>query len=344
MQRRHEPMSSAGRRGFTLVELLVVVAIIGTLVGLLLPAVQVAREAARRSTCGNNLRQIGMAFHNYHSARRAFPMGGARMAGRPASDYWAFGPSWCAQILPYGEQAKEFTSIQKLIRSDTSAFSYHVSDTSLQLPLPMFWCPSSDLDMIKPVNNANVMQNCYGGISGADNDPKDRLSSGKIRCCDNNSKSAILSAGGVLFPNASIVAEKITDGTSKTLLVAEFSGSFVDPVAGRVKWNVTGDNSIFMGPGIPGTPPTYQATDGSGTQDRVFNCNTVRYRINEGNTSLPGISRNQAGNMPINSNHGGGATVLLADGAVLFLDQSLDLDNVLKRLATRDDGLLIDAF
>lgn len=68
-------------------------------------------------------------------------------------------------------------------------------------------------------------------------------------------------------------------------------------------------NSIFMGTGIPGTPPSYQATDGSGTQDRVFNCNTVRYRINEGNTSLPGISANQAGNLPIHSNHGGGEPI-----------------------------------
>jgi hypothetical protein len=68
-------------------------------------------------------------------------------------------------------------------------------------------------------------------------------------------------------------------------------------------------NSIFMGTGIPGTPPSYPATDGSGTQDRVFNCNTVRYRINEGNTSLPEISANQAGNLPIHSNHGGGEPI-----------------------------------
>jgi hypothetical protein len=166
-----------------------------------------------------------------------------RAAGKVANDYWAFGPSWCVEILPYGEHAQAFTSIRKLTQGGTTAIDYHVADTSLQSQLPMFWCPSGDLDMFQLVRNANAMQSCYGGISGADNDPKVRISSGKIRYCDNNSKSAILSAGGVLFPNANIAAEKITDGTSKTLLVAECSGSFTDPVLGRVKWSVTGKDA-----------------------------------------------------------------------------------------------------
>jgi hypothetical protein len=160
-----------------------------------------------------------------------------------ANDYWAFGPSWCVEILPYGEHAQAFTGIRKLTQGGTTAIDYHVADTSLQSQLPMFWCPSGDLDMFQLVRNANAMQSCYGGISGVDNDPRGRILSGKIRCCDNNSKSAILSAGGVLFPNANIAAEKITDGTSKTLLVAELSGSFTDPVLGRVKWSVTGKDA-----------------------------------------------------------------------------------------------------
>ena len=73
MQRRHEAMRSERRRGFTLVELLVVIAIIGALVGLLLPAVQAAREASRQSTCSNNLKQLGIGLQNYHDARREFP-------------------------------------------------------------------------------------------------------------------------------------------------------------------------------------------------------------------------------------------------------------------------------
>ncbi|HUP82046.1 MAG TPA: DUF1559 domain-containing protein, partial [Pirellula sp.] len=92
--------SHRGRRGFTLVELLVVIAIIGILVGLLLPAVQAAREAARRMQCGNNVKNLGLAFHNYESATKKIPPGGFhnRDGIGAASSSTSWGPSWCVMV------------------------------------------------------------------------------------------------------------------------------------------------------------------------------------------------------------------------------------------------------
>src|SRR5205809_315149 len=102
------------RRGFTLIELLVVIAIIGVLIALLLPAVQAAREAARRSQCVNNLKQIGLAMHNYHSANDSLPPAGEAFSNEYPQFGWATGPQNFAlkvRILPYMEQTNAFNSV-----------------------------------------------------------------------------------------------------------------------------------------------------------------------------------------------------------------------------------------
>src|ERR1041384_5348025 len=98
---------SRHRHAFTLVELLVVIAIIGILVALLLPAVQAAREAARRMQCSNNLKQYGLALHNYHDVYKSFPIGG--IGGWAADHYYKL--SWQARVIPFIEQAGIFSSI-----------------------------------------------------------------------------------------------------------------------------------------------------------------------------------------------------------------------------------------
>ena len=117
---------SARLRGFTLIELLVVIAIIAVLIALLLPAVQSAREAARRIQCTNNLKQIGLAFANYESANQIFPLGGMVLVSGPTTAGWGGevsnnGVSWVALILPYLEQNTVFNAINFSNRSRAAA-------------------------------------------------------------------------------------------------------------------------------------------------------------------------------------------------------------------------------
>jgi len=129
-------------RGFTLVELLVVIAIIGILVGLLLPAVQAAREAARRMSCSNNLKQIGLAFHNYADVHKSYPSGYfAKIPNNKTSSERSLW-SWGAFLLPYVEQASLYDALQP----GTILLETHLATaqglTLLQTPISVYRCPS----------------------------------------------------------------------------------------------------------------------------------------------------------------------------------------------------------
>src|SRR4051812_34115675 len=140
-------MSRFSRKGFTLVELLVVIAIIGVLVSLLLPAIQAAREAARRSQCMNNLRQIGLALHTYHDTFRLFPPsyltvpGGGGAMGPPDPENGDAGPGWTAHmlLLPQIEQANLYNSF------DLNSPSWSPKNSPPgQQTVPTYLCPSAN--------------------------------------------------------------------------------------------------------------------------------------------------------------------------------------------------------
>jgi len=145
--RRETPASR--RRAFTLIELLVVIAIIAVLIALLLPAVQQAREAARRSQCKNNLKQLGLALHNYHDVHLTFPLGGH------THYFW---PGWRVAILPYIDQAPLFNQLTLSQPTTNAGFASKRNDTNslggyggnfavlAGLALPIYKCPSSALD------------------------------------------------------------------------------------------------------------------------------------------------------------------------------------------------------
>src|SRR5262245_40457242 len=122
---------SQNRFGFTLVELLVVIAIIGVLIGLLLPAVQKVREAATRLKCKNNLKQIGLALHNYESTQKRFPACGIYPQAATANDNW----SVHAHILPYIEQANLYQQVDFTLAAN-------VQDTVTRQRIPIYVCPS----------------------------------------------------------------------------------------------------------------------------------------------------------------------------------------------------------
>jgi len=145
MNGSREKVRTQGSRGFTLIELLVVIAIIAVLIALLLPAVQSAREAARRSQCVNNLEQIGLALHNYESTHNAFPLGGNNGPGGPTTNdnrYWG---GWSAQtmLLPYMEQKQIYDAINFNFLGRSDGFGENSNATGTMTRINSYLCPSS---------------------------------------------------------------------------------------------------------------------------------------------------------------------------------------------------------
>lgn len=189
-------------RGFTLVELLVVIAIIGILVALLLPAVQAAREAARRVQCSNNLRQMGIALHNYHDTRRSFPSGMS----------WPNRMFWSGQLLPYIEQ----TSLHGMVDL-TSPWNVPPNSIALATYASVFRCPSSTtpqhLDAAGITNRVPSDYNaCTSGLIARESGP--------------NPLAGRDDADGLFFVNSGLGMRDIIDGTSHTVAIGEVLFSY----------------------------------------------------------------------------------------------------------------------
>ena len=153
------------RTGFTLVELLVVIAIIGILVGMLLPAVQQVREAARRSACQNNMRQLGLAILNFESANGTLPAGGylEKTSGDHFLDF-----SWIIHILPFAEANNMHDLLDFAEGGSNRAWSNANRNVLRELELPMIVCPSSDLERIDTDNSTEgIARSFYTGIHGS---------------------------------------------------------------------------------------------------------------------------------------------------------------------------------
>ncbi|MEX0718211.1 MAG: DUF1559 domain-containing protein [Planctomycetaceae bacterium] len=189
------------RPGFTIIELLVVIAIVGILLALLLPAVQAAREAARRTGCRNNLRQIGLALHNYESARKVFPPSfeiarGTTLSGNNGS--WSIH----GRLLPFIENAAAYQAVDLTVAWDAQL------DTQVPtLKIPTYMCPSETNSQVRTKNGAPYVQpQTYGFNFGTwlVYDP-----------------AANRGGDGVFYPNSRIGFEAVGDGTSQTLAAAE---------------------------------------------------------------------------------------------------------------------------
>lgn len=202
-------MKKAHLRGFTLVELLVVIAIIGVLVALLLPAVQAAREAARRMQCTNNMKQIALAMHNYHDANNALPAGWIYRGGNGKCNY-----GWAVAIMPYIEAGNFYNTLDpgkvplyNRYKSGASATDKQL----LQTAFPAYRCPS---DQSKKLND-----NQKFGSS----DHFDVALSNYIACAGSAITFPVKAdnSGGVFYGNSWCTFGDITDGTTNTLLVSE---------------------------------------------------------------------------------------------------------------------------
>ncbi len=196
---RHSP----SRAAFTLVELLVVIAIIGILVALLMPAVQAAREAARRVQCSNNLKQLGLACHTYQTSNGAFPPGHTDFGGNEHS--------WCTLILPFLEQQALYDKVDFTVKWN-HANNRLVKEFNLAAQL----CPSSD--------HKDPGQGDYGGINGPRGLPG---LPGGWRYGESYAAGVLIATGGTrdgVWNSAPISAALIRDGLSNTLIIAEDAG------------------------------------------------------------------------------------------------------------------------
>jgi len=352
------------RRGFTLVELLVVIAIIGILVALLLPAIQAAREAARRTDCVNRLRQVVLAAHNFESGRKRIPSHGdvAYVGDTPVG-----GLSALARLLPYVEEQ----GVQNLVDQDQH-WRHSNNREALRTPLLFLRCPSGKALELNYVNardtgvrEENNLRSHYVGNMGARPGPnrdgaidegcrpsgQDRGSSGALawpeetytqHACKPRSSASGGSGGtainGVIFPMSKIDLADITDGTSKTIMFGEMS------------WDVGPQEPWIVG----STSNDGKGFEVSSSHGVVYNIKTIRWGINARKTREPDDTEDPAKvsdltngyvaltEESLGSNHPGGANVGMSDGSAGFIREDVEV-GVLRRMASRNSGDVYDS-
>jgi prepilin-type N-terminal cleavage/methylation domain-containing protein/prepilin-type processing-associated H-X9-DG protein len=317
------------RRGMSLVELLVAVAILGILAALLLPAIQSARESSRSNTCRNNLKQIGVAILHYESTYKHFPKGAEGRYDQNLAFNNMYGLSWWADTMGFLDETAVANQLDRQgANTGWAALNARNGRLADGFEPPFFFCPSSSVERFVLVGKFQIAAPSYSGISGAssfDGFREARVNASRI--------DGQISGGGVLVPNAVIQSSQIEDGLSHTLLVGEqsdfaFSQKKGVPLRVGSSWAL----GWLGGTADLGTPPHY-----SDPLAISYNLTTIRYPLNEHRYDLPGIYFEAGANNPLLSTHPGTVNVLRCDGSVHAADDSIALD-VLKSLSTRDDG------
>ena len=338
------------RRAFTLIELLVVIAIIAILIALLLPAVQQAREAARRTQCKNNLKQIGLGLHNYHDVYNTLPIGGV------GTQVGGWGFSWYMRILPNIDHANVYSRINfSGVHPGWSCCGDPIGqangDVMRAASIPWAICPSSPMLAKQNTGGGPTTVTQYHGISGATNGNGFTNATNGLAnccgCCGGQQATGKIAGTGTLVIGRSVGFKDMTDGTSNVMVVGEASNFIwnADPAAGGTKttW-VNGAHGIMMGsPNVT----TVEAAGATAMFERPFNLTTVRYSPNapaiDNNVNWPGVGNNYGSNNPLSSAHTGGVQILMGDGSARFLSENIDM-LTLRRLATRNDGQVLGEF
>jgi len=334
------------RRGFTLIELLVVIAIIAILIALLLPAVQQAREAARRTQCKNNLKQLGVALHNYHDVHSTFPQGkvvdrNATYAGCPG---WVNGSgfSWRVMILPMIEQAPLYTQ-NVLDNSGISTCGIFANGANnrlvlLRTTLPAYVCPSDPTPFVgseKPTN--------YAGIGGsAKNSHGDQ---------DPPSVQGIMNFHGARMRD-------IVDGTSNTGMVGEihrgalfnrYSGGPSNITGLRCQWWAAESGFCAADTWFPPNAASPNKGNNKGQtapQDGAANdtgCLSGQGPCADQVSWVDDLAPDEAGARGVSSAHVGGAQLLLGDGSVRLVSENIDI-NTWRGVGTMNNSEVLGEF
>ncbi len=345
MRRELRTRQDAGRSrnsGFTLIELLVSIAIIAILIALLLPAVQAAREAAYRTQCMNNLKQIGLALQNYHDVERALPIGAVHSRAVPSP---TMGHSWYVALLPY----VELQNIENEFATDGPNYGYPSNLPFLaaaynngtlvdKIKLDFARCPSSPLPEYVNASGLQHARTSYVGISGAtQNAAATSAGGGEANCCGSSGGQLMgkVSSRGCLFPNASISFRDVVDGLTNTICVGEASDFLHDTADGN-RYSIDGAHGLSWisgtnARGVPGGDPGFSSSNAA-----IYNVTTIAYPPNHNNYEEAGIWFNHGPNNPLTSPHSGGVQVLSLDGSARFLSETVDM-TTFRRLAMRND-------
>ena len=326
--------------GFTLVELLVVIAIIGVLVALLLPAVQAAREAARRTACMNNYKQVGLALHNYESSFGKFPPGTTDHESRNHEGY-----SWAVQLLRYLEGGTIYERIDFTDDGFVGTTSPQNQELMNGTVVNAFVCPSSDLPQFNQAWNGprDIHIGHMVAIAGAIPPNVDQISPEEWRWDATAMNPATANRAhawnGILFAQSDIGIGQITDGTTHVMCIGETSDRATFDGSPDIEFDCRGmyPHGWWIG------ADRNELEDWRGDV-RVFNTTYINFRPlgtkvcsggPAGHSRAPGT--NYDNEVPIQSAHPGGAHVVMCDGSAQFLSDSIDFD-LYRWLAIRDSG------
>ena len=331
------------RRGFTLVELLVVIAIIGMLVALLLPAVQVAREAGRRTSCTNNLMQLAVALHDFESARKFLPTGADSKPYEAAPNlaYTFYRWSTLAHLTPYLEETSAYNSLDLKVPLYTSIAATIAPQNrdAVKLVIPLFLCPS---DISEPVSNIFGPTN-YAACTG-----------------DGGGGGTPFATNGLFYVNSRTRLKDITDGTSKTIALSEstlgtgaesFSSSLGQVDRTTVYAYVFGTPLTDTG---CATPINFNWTNRRGFAwvNGEYRCTLFNNYMPPNSEKIdciatllsatdPSVRYSGFGWRAARSRHSSGVNVAMADGSVRFVEERIDLP-LWQALSTRAGNEVIE--
>jgi prepilin-type N-terminal cleavage/methylation domain-containing protein len=333
-------------RAFTLVELLVVIAIIGILVALLLPAIQAARESARRAQCQNNIKNVGLAVLNYENQKKIFPIGMSFDAKlyrtKVHNQLAAYGPNWIIYVLPYLEEQALFDhfDLKLPINAMGNAPGEVRNREARGTEIPILLCPSDGYNRIKYIGRVtphgdNWARGNYAGnlgglfIGGGGCGPRAGEDQNINACTAGPDESGTVPPEdgwwsklrrGVMGPNISIRLAQITDGTSKTILIGEVRAGLTEKDsrgvwamghAGASLLAIYGSGGDANGPNAcyPSADDVYSDVCGTAlAQDQCMDCFT-------------GGAADQAA---VRSSHAGGAFLAMCDGSVTFISDDVE--------------------